>query len=129
VISRNPARRRADLKDLLPSPLGDSFLYPTPEMLEALYDLTNKRIAELEARLEQIERSIYADENGDLEIYASGKVSILAEQNIELVGNQGVALSDTCGNFLVLSPSGLATNCTTFSGSWAFTKVGGTVTG
>lgn len=115
MFSKNP--NRSALMAFKPNAnLATNALQPTPQQLNDMLKKANERIAELETRLQQIERCLYVAPAGDVEIssptqiriVAGVKVEVVADHSVNVLGNQEVKLGDQNGNSVRLSPGGIS---------------------
>ncbi len=68
------------------------------------------RIQALELRLEKLEAALSPDPNGDVHLFAPGRLLIQASNAVEITGTQNVRLADSHGNSFKLSGSGVETH-------------------
>lgn len=80
---------------------------PTLQQLQQALQAANQKIADLDARLRQLETGVYVAPNGDVEISATGNIRMVAAQRVEVNGSQGVSLTDALGDSFTLNSSGV----------------------
>jgi len=79
----------------------------TQANLQQQLQAANQKIADLDARVRQLESAVYVAANGDVEISSASNVRVIAGQRVEIIGDQGVTARDALGNSLGLNATGV----------------------
>ena len=115
MFSKNPNRSNAILKANVNAVM--TLPQPTTQQLSDMLRQASQRVAELEARLQQLEMCIYVSPAGDVEISSAAQIRIVAgvrveiqgDHSVEIAGSQRVKLRDQNGNSVDLSSPGITT--------------------